>query len=74
LAIVTGGWVTREEEARAFLIAHELIEQHGDDLLVFLDAKIRQTQSRGDRDALEAWLVIREAALTAVEAYSRPLH
>jgi len=66
--------VTREEEARAFLIAHELFEQHGDAARKFLEQRIRETQSQGDIDQLEAWLVIREAALTVLDAYSRPLH
>lgn len=66
--------MTREEEGRAFLIAHELIEQHGDAVRQFLDAMISETQSQGNIQQLEAWLVIREAALTALDAYSRPLH
>lgn len=66
--------MTREEEARAFLIAHELFEQHGHAACKFLDAKISEAQADGDIDQLEAWLVIREAALTVLDAYSRPLH
>lgn len=66
--------MTREEEARAFLIAHELFEQHGYGARPFLDAKISETQADGDIDQLEAWLVIREATLTVLEAYSRPLN
>lgn len=66
--------MTREEEARAFLIAHELFEQHGCAARPFLDAKISEAQADGDIDQLEAWLVIREATLTVLEAYSRPLN
>jgi hypothetical protein len=66
--------VTPEEETRAFLIAEELIEQYGDAVHLFLGAKIFETQSQGNLEQMEAWLVIREAALTVLEAYSRPMH
>ncbi|WP_313540294.1 hypothetical protein [Sphingomonas sp.] len=66
--------MTAEEEMRAFLIAEELIEQFGDAVHLFLGGKILETQPQGNIEQMEAWLVIREAALTVLEACSRPMH
>ncbi len=66
--------MTPVEETRAFLIAEELIEQYGDAVHLFLGGKIFETQSQGNIEQMEAWLVIREATLTVLEACSRPMH
>lgn len=54
-----------DDEARAFLIARELIEQHGDDVAAFLQSKIDELMASRDYEQVAAWHVIRNAvALT----------
>ncbi len=54
-----------DDEARAYLIARELIAQHGDDVAAFLQAKIDALMASGDFEQLSAWHIIRNAvALT----------
>lgn len=60
-----------DAEARAFLIAHELIEQHGDDVTRFLQAKIDELLGARDLEQLSAWFVIRNAVALMLEAETR---
>ncbi len=47
--------VGNDDEARAFLIARELIAEHGDDVAAFLQAKIDALMASGDLEQLSAW-------------------
>ena len=54
-----------DEEARAFLIARELIAEHGDRVGDFLQAKIDELARSGRLEEFRAWFIIRNAvALT----------
>lgn len=53
--------VAPDDEATAYLIAEELIEQHGDDVGAFLEAKIKALRASKDFDQFSAWFVIRNA-------------
>lgn len=55
------GEVDTSEEARAFLIARDLIAQHGDDVARFVQDKIDALSASGDFEQLSAWLIIRNA-------------
>ena len=57
--------------ARAYLIAHELIEQHGDDVGRFLQAKIDELMGSHDLEQLSAWFVVRNAVALMLEAESK---
>jgi len=63
-----------EVESRAFLIAQELIEEHGDDVAQYLQAKIDQVMGSRDLEQLSAWFIIRNAVTLALEAESRKFH
>lgn len=57
--------VDSSDDARAFLIARELIAEHGGDVARFLQDKIDALTASGDFEQLSAWFVIRNAvALT----------
>ncbi|MES1973381.1 MAG: hypothetical protein V4472_13060 [Pseudomonadota bacterium] len=57
--------VNNDDDARAFLIARELIAEHGDDVVAFLQTKIDALMASGDIEQLSAWHIIRNAvALT----------
>jgi hypothetical protein len=60
-----------DAEARAYLIAHELIEQHGDDVARFLQAKIDEVMGARDLEQLSAWFVIRNAVTLTLEAETK---
>jgi hypothetical protein len=62
--------VDDEEEARAFLIARELIAQHGEDVADVLQAKIDELMATGDLAQLSAWFVIRNAVALTLESDS----
>jgi hypothetical protein len=53
--------VEHDDEARAFLIARDLIAQHGDDVARFLQEKIDSLTEAGDYEQLSVWFVIRNA-------------
>ncbi len=53
--------VENDDDARAFLIARDLIARHGDDVARFLQEKIDSLTQAGDLEQLSAWLVIRNA-------------
>jgi len=53
--------VESDDEARAFLIARDLIAQHGDSVADFLQNKIDSLTETGDYEQLSAWFVIRNA-------------
>lgn len=53
------------DDARAFLIARELIAEHGDDVARVLQDKIDALMASRDFEQLSVWFVIRNAvALT----------
>jgi hypothetical protein len=57
--------VDRDEDARAFMIARELIAQHGDAVGAFLQARIDESMAAGDLEQFSDWFIIRNAvALT----------
>lgn len=49
------------DEARAFLIARDLIAEHGDDVARFLQDKIDTLTAARDYEQLSEWFVIRNA-------------
>lgn len=57
-----------------YLIAHELIEQYGDEVTTVIDAQISNQQALGDIERVDAWLHIKEAAVETLEAAARRLH
>lgn len=63
-----------DAESQAFLIAHELIEEHGEDVARFLQAKIDDLMNARDLKQLSAWFVIRNAVTLTLEAESRNFH
>jgi hypothetical protein len=56
------------DDARAFLIARELIEQHGDDVGRVLQDKIDALTASGDYEQLSAWFVIRNAVALSLQS------
>ena len=50
-----------DDEATSFLIARELIGQHGDGVGEFLEQKISTLRAAGEFDQMYAWHVIRNA-------------
>lgn len=60
--------VTEMDEARAFMIARELIAQHGDHVAEFLQAKIDALIDSADLEQLAAWSVIRNAVTLTLES------
>lgn len=61
------------DEARAYLIARELIEEHGDEVGAFLEAKIRGLMNERHLDQLNAWFIIRNAVALTLEG-GEPRH
>lgn len=66
--------LTREDQIKTYLIAHELIEQYGDEVTIVIDAQINNQQALGDVERVDAWLHIKEAAVETLEASARRLH
>lgn len=60
-----------DSSARAYLIAHELIEQHGNDVARFLQAKIDEMMGTRDLEQLPAGFVNRNAGTLILEAESK---
>jgi hypothetical protein len=58
------------DEARAFLIARELIAQHGDDIGRVLQDKIDTLTASGDLEQLSGWFGIRNAVALTLQAAS----
>lgn len=56
------------DDARAFFIARELIEQHGDDVGRFLQDKIDALMASADLEQLSAWFVIRNAVALSLQS------
>jgi len=54
--------------ARAFLIARELIEQHGDDVGRLLQDKIDALMASADLEQLSVWFVIRNAVALSLQS------
>lgn len=70
---VDGGYpgdVDSSDDARAFLIARELIAQHGDDVARVLQDKIDALTASGDLEQLSAWFVIRNAVALTLKSDS----
>ncbi len=55
-------------DARAFLIARDLIAQHGDDVARFLQDKIDTLTAARDYEQLSEWFVIRNAVALSLGA------
>jgi hypothetical protein len=62
------GDMDRIDDARAFLLARELIAEHGDDVARFLQDKIDALMASGELEELSAWFVIRNAVALSLEA------
>ncbi|MDO6414133.1 hypothetical protein Q4F19_07050 [Sphingomonas sp. BIUV-7] len=62
-----------DHETRAFLIAEELLDEHGDDVAQFLQHKIDGLTAAQDVAQLSAWFVIRNAVSLLLES-ERTLH
>jgi hypothetical protein len=62
--------VDSSDDARAFLIARELIAQHGDDVARVLQDKIDTLTASGDFEQLSAWFVIRNAVALTLKSDS----
>jgi hypothetical protein len=60
--------VDSRDEARAFLIARQLIAEHGDDVARFLQERIDALTAAGDYEQLSAWFVIRNAMALSLGA------
>lgn len=56
------------DDARAFLIARELIEPHGDDVGRFLQDKIDALMASADLEQLSSWFVIRNAVALSLQS------
>ena len=57
--------MNRDEEAKAYQTARELIATHGDGVAAFLQANIDEFTTAKDYEQLATWFVIRNAvALT----------
>lgn len=65
--------VESDDEARAFLIARDLIAQHGESVADFLQNKIDSFTEAGDYQQLSAWFVIRNAVTLSLGS-NRKLH
>ena len=63
-----------DAESRAFLIAHELIEQYGDDVAEYLQAKINEAMASGDHHKMSAWCIIRNAVTLTLTAETKKMH
>ncbi|KTF67890.1 MULTISPECIES: hypothetical protein [unclassified Sphingomonas] len=63
-----------DAESRAFLIAYELIEQYGDDVADYLQAKIDEAMASGDHHKMSAWFIIRNAVTLTLHASSNKSH
>jgi len=60
--------VDSSDEARAFLIARELIAEHGDDVARFVQDKIDALTAARDYEQVAAWFVIRNAVALSLGA------
>ena len=56
------------DEAKAFLIARDLIAEHGDDVAGFLQDRIDALTAAGDYEQLSAWFIIRNAVALSLGA------
>jgi hypothetical protein len=65
--------VQREEDARAFMIARQLIDQHGDGVAQFLETKIATLMEGDDLEQLSAWFIIRNAVAITLRSDSSSL-
>jgi len=52
---------SEDEEARAFLIARELIAEHGDWVGDFLQTRIDELARSGELEEFAKWFIIRNA-------------
>ena len=59
-----------DADGRSFLIARELIAQHGDDVAQFLQNKIDMLIAARDYEQLSAWFIIRNAVALTLESDS----
>jgi hypothetical protein len=60
--------VDRDDEARAFQIARELIATHGENVGAVLQTKIDELMRSRDLEQLSAWFVIRNAVALTLES------
>jgi hypothetical protein len=56
------------DDAKAFLIARDLIAVHGDDVACFLEDKIDVLMESGEIEQLSSWFVIRNAVALSLKA------
>jgi hypothetical protein len=56
-----GSMAEIDDEARAFMIARQLIDQHGEEVGTFLQTKIDSLSAAQKFEELAAWFVIRNA-------------
>jgi hypothetical protein len=56
------------DEARVFLIARDLIAEHGDDVARFLQERIDALTAAHDYEQLSEWFVIRNAVALSLGA------
>lgn len=56
------------DDARAFLIARDLIAEHGDDVARFLQDKIDALTTARDYEQLAEWFVIRNAVALSLRS------
>lgn len=63
-----------DAESRAFLIAHELIEQYGNDVADYLQGKIDEAMASSDPHKTSAWFIIRNAVTLTLKAEANMLH
>jgi len=55
------------DDARAFAIARDLVDRHGDDVARVLQEKIDALIASRDYEQLSAWFVIRNAVTLTLE-------
>jgi hypothetical protein len=60
--------VDSSDEARAFLIARDLIAEHGDNVARFLQDRIDALTAARDYRQLSEWFVIRNAVALSLES------
>jgi hypothetical protein len=59
-----------EDDAKAFMIARELIAQHGDAVAEVLQARIDALRASGDFEEMSEWFIIRNAVALSLRSGS----
>lgn len=58
------------DDARAFAIARELIAEHGDDVVLVVQARMDAAMAAGDLEECSRWFIIRNAVALSMQGGS----